>query len=113
SDHRGPFDNSAVARHYHPPGLAGVHGYPQYGPRRAVLPRPFDPVSQKPTPESRGYLPQHMVPDAAGYFVLYVDHVRGMLSLEHYRKEGALDTIIEGREAAEIYISAIDHHLVS
>jgi hypothetical protein len=27
-----------------------------------------------------------------------------MLSLEHYRKEGALDTIIEGREAAEIVI---------
>jgi tetrahydromethanopterin S-methyltransferase subunit A len=48
-----------------------------------------------------------------GYFVLYVDHVWGMLSLEHYRKEGALDTIIEGREAAEIYIPAIDHHLVS
>jgi len=40
-----------VARHRCPPGVAGVRGYPQYDPRRIVWPRPFNPVSQKPTPE--------------------------------------------------------------
>ena len=73
---------------------------PAFAPERVVLPL-------------RGYLPQRMVPDAAGYFVLYVDRIRGMLSLEHYRTDGMLDAVIEGREAAELYISAIDQHLVS
>ena len=73
---------------------------PAFAPERVVSPL-------------RGYLPQRMVPDAAGYVVLYADHVRGVLSLEHYRKDGVLDTVIEGREAAELYIPAIDQHLVS
>jgi hypothetical protein len=52
SDDRCSFPGSAVARHPRPPGVPGVHGYPRYGPRRAVLPRPFSRVSQKPTPVS-------------------------------------------------------------
>lgn len=61
----------------------------------------------------RGYLPQRMVPDPAGYFVLYVDRARGLLSLEHYRQDGMLDSIIEGREAAALYTPAIEKGLVS
>lgn len=61
----------------------------------------------------RGYLPQRMTPDTAGYFVLYADHTRGCLSLEHYRTDGVLDTVIEGNNAAELYIPAIDRQLVS
>jgi tetrahydromethanopterin S-methyltransferase subunit A len=60
-----------------------------------------------------GYLPRHMIPAPEGYFIIYVDHAHGALSLEHYRKDGFFDTVIEGREAAELYTPAIDRGLVS
>ncbi len=64
----------------------------------------------KPIP---GYLPHRMVSDPAGYFVIYADRFRGLLSLEHYRNDGMLDAVIEGRTAAELYTSAIDNGLLS
>ena len=54
-----------------------------------------------------------MVGDPAGYFVVYVDQARGILSLEHYRNDGLLDTVIEGGTAAELYTPAIDRGLIS
>lgn len=60
-----------------------------------------------------GYLPARMVSDPAGYFVIFVDHHRGMLSLEHYRNDGLLDVVIEGASAAELYTPAIDRGLIS
>jgi len=60
-----------------------------------------------------GYLPARMVSDPAGYFVVYVDRARGILSLEHYLNEGVLDMVIEGASAAELYIPAIDRGLIS
>jgi tetrahydromethanopterin S-methyltransferase subunit A len=60
-----------------------------------------------------GYLPSRMVSDPAGYFVVYVDRARGILSLEHYRNDGLLDTVIEGGTAAELYTAAIDRRLLS
>ncbi len=60
-----------------------------------------------------GYLPARMVSDPAGYFVVYVDRARGILSLEHYRNDGLLDTVIEGSAAAELYTPAIDRGLIS
>ena len=60
-----------------------------------------------------GYLPARMVGDPAGYFVIYVDRGRRMLSLEHYLNDGMLDTVIEGASAAELYTPAIDRGLVS
>ncbi len=60
-----------------------------------------------------GYLPSRMVSDSAGYFVVYADHSRGLLSLEHYVNDGVLDAIIEGRTAAELYTPAIDRGLLS
>ncbi|RJR47660.1 MAG: DUF4346 domain-containing protein [Deltaproteobacteria bacterium] len=60
-----------------------------------------------------GYLPARMTPDPAGYFVIYVDRDRGLLSLEHYLNEGVLDAVIEGRTAAELYTPAIDRGLLS
>lgn len=60
-----------------------------------------------------GCLPERMVPDPAGYFVVYVDRRRECLSLEHYRKDGVLDAVIEGRAAAEIYVPAIERTLLS
>jgi len=60
-----------------------------------------------------GYLPKRMLPDPAGYFVLYIDRPRALLSLEHYGKDGVLDVVIDGRSAAELYTAAIDRALVT
>jgi tetrahydromethanopterin S-methyltransferase subunit A len=60
-----------------------------------------------------GYLPARMVSDPAGYFVVYVDRGREILSLEHYLNDGLLDVVIEGDSAAELYTPAIDRGLIS
>jgi tetrahydromethanopterin S-methyltransferase subunit A len=60
-----------------------------------------------------GYVPARMVSDPAGYFVIYVDRDRGLLSLEHYLNDGLLDMVIEGGTAAEVYTPAIDRGLIS
>lgn len=60
-----------------------------------------------------GYLPERMISDPAGYFVLYVDRTHGRLSLEHFGNNGVLDAVIEGRAAAELYTPAIEKGLVS
>ena len=60
-----------------------------------------------------GSIPTRMVSDPAGYFVIFPDGARGMLSLEHYANNGVLTTIIEGRTAAELYMTAIDRNLMS
>lgn len=60
-----------------------------------------------------GYLPPRMVADPEGYFVIYLDRTRRLLSLEHYRNDGVLDAIIQGSSAAELYIPAIDRGMLS
>jgi tetrahydromethanopterin S-methyltransferase subunit A len=72
---------------------------------------PFHPTPLlEPVP---GYLPSRMVSDPAGYFVVYADRSRGLISLEHYRNDGVLDAIIEGKTAAELYTPAIDRGLLA
>jgi tetrahydromethanopterin S-methyltransferase subunit A len=61
----------------------------------------------------KGYLPARMVKDPAGYFVVYVDHHRNILSLEHYDNDGVLDVVIEADQAAGLYIPAIERGLIS
>lgn len=60
-----------------------------------------------------GYLPDRTISDPAGYFVVYVDRGRRLLSLEHYRTDGVLDAVIEGRAAAELYAPAIEKQMVT
>ena len=60
-----------------------------------------------------GSIPLHMVSDPAGYFVIFPDTARRLLSLEHYANTGVLSTIIEGRTAAELYMTAINRNLIS
>lgn len=60
-----------------------------------------------------GYLSQRVIPDPAGYFIIYVDRNRQVLSLEHYQNDGLLDIVIEGKVAAELYYPAIEKGLVS
>lgn len=62
---------------------------------------------------TRGFLPARMVPDPAGYIVVYVDGRRSLLTLEHYQNNGVLDAVVEGRTAGELYSPAIEQGLVS
>lgn len=61
----------------------------------------------------KGYLPKKMTLDPAGYFVIYVDEKRSLIIVEHYSNEGFLDVVIEGREAAELYVPAVEMGLLS
>lgn len=60
-----------------------------------------------------GIVPERMISDPAGYFVIFVDRVRKLLSLEHYENNGVLTTIIEAKSAAHIYMTAIDRRLLT
>lgn len=61
----------------------------------------------------RGYFPERMVSDPAGYFVIYLDRARMLLVLEHYQNNGVLDVVIEAPDAAELYVPAVEERLVS
>ncbi|MDA8065673.1 MAG: DUF4346 domain-containing protein [Thermaerobacter sp.] len=61
----------------------------------------------------QGYEPQRMVPDPAGYFVVFMDRIRRLLTLEHYRNDGVLDAVIEGEKAAQLYWPAVERGLLS
>jgi tetrahydromethanopterin S-methyltransferase subunit A len=60
-----------------------------------------------------GTVPEKMISDPGGYFVIFVDRPRGLLNMEHYENNGVLTTIIEGGTAAEVYMTAIDRALLS
>ena len=60
-----------------------------------------------------GNLPARMVPDPAGYFVVYPDPARKKLVVEHYQNNGRLNKVITGRDPAEITTTAIEHLFVS
>jgi tetrahydromethanopterin S-methyltransferase subunit A len=62
---------------------------------------------------TQGYLPARMVSDPAGYFVVYVDRARQLLSFEHFRNDGVLDAVIEGKTAPELYSPVVEKGLVS
>jgi tetrahydromethanopterin S-methyltransferase subunit A len=54
-----------------------------------------------------------MISEPAGYFVIFIDRPRGLLNVEHYKNNGVLTTIIEGRPAAKVYMTAIERALLS
>ncbi len=87
---------------------AAVRGYAERNPGAA---EPFAPAAT--IAPVAGRLPEKMVSDPAGYFVVFIDRVHNLLSLEHYRNNGVLTTIIEGRSAAEVYMTAIERGLLS
>lgn len=60
-----------------------------------------------------GTVPVKMVSDPAGYFVIFIDRVRGLLNTEHYYNTGVLTTIIEGHSAAEVYMTVIKRGLLT
>lgn len=64
-------------------------------------------------PTVRGRAAARFQPDPAGYFVVFPDCARQRLLLEHYSNDGLLDLVIEGTEAAEFYLAAIERGLVT
>ena len=69
--------------------------------------------SQRIVPRVQGCIPERMVCDPSGYFVVYPDRSRKRLLLEHYQNNGVLDVVVEGTRAAELYMTAIERNLIS
>jgi tetrahydromethanopterin S-methyltransferase subunit A len=57
--------------------------------------------------------PKRLVPDPAGFFVVYPDSARRHLVLEHYTNPGALDCVLEGRTPAALYAEVVARNLIS
>lgn len=54
-----------------------------------------------------------LVSDPAGYLVIYPDHVRHKLVLEHYENSGVLTRMLQGDTPAALYGSVIEAGLIS
>ncbi len=57
--------------------------------------------------------PQRLILDPAGFFVVYPDPPRQRLVLEHYTKDGLLDSVVEGASSKEVWLEAIERKLLS
>ncbi len=69
-----------------------------------------------PAPDDIPVIPAHeptqLVLDPAGFLVVYPDRGRGLV-LEHYRKDGVLDLVIQGATATAVAATAIEQRVVS
>ncbi len=61
----------------------------------------------------RAVEPRRLVPDPAGYFVVYPDRAKHVLLVEHYTNAGVLDTVVEGTTPAAAYATIIEKNLIS
>ena len=57
--------------------------------------------------------PKRLVPDAAGFVVVYPETRRRILIVEHYTKEGVLDCVVEARTPAAISAELIERRLLT
>ncbi len=57
--------------------------------------------------------PRRLVPDPAGFFVVYPERRTRTLFVEHYDSDGALHTVIEGSTPAAVYVEAIARGLLT
>jgi tetrahydromethanopterin S-methyltransferase subunit A len=75
------------------------------------------PFEGAPSPSAIGVLhatqPSRLVPDPAGYVVVYPDARRGRLLVEHFTNAGVLDAVIEGSTPAALYAAVIERGLVT
>ena len=58
-------------------------------------------------------VPQRLIPDPAGFFVVYPDSDHQRLVLEHYTNAGVLDCVLEGRTPAALYSEVVGRSLIS
>jgi tetrahydromethanopterin S-methyltransferase subunit A len=56
---------------------------------------------------------QRLVPDPAGYFVVYPERRTGHLQVEHFTNAGVLTAVIEGDAPAALYAEIIGRGLIS
>jgi tetrahydromethanopterin S-methyltransferase subunit A len=80
---------------------------------RSGPPSPVVSSTSASMPVVRAVEPRRLVPDPAGFFVVYPDAREGALLVEHYANDGALRTIIEGRTPAAIYAEIIARGLIT
>lgn len=57
--------------------------------------------------------PRRLVQDPAGYFVVYPDARRRMLSVEHFTNAGVLTCVLEGKTPAALYSGAVERGLLT
>ncbi len=57
--------------------------------------------------------PRRLVPDPAGYFVVYADARAQRLVVEHYLNTGVLGCVIDGTTPAAVYSEVVARNLVS
>lgn len=57
--------------------------------------------------------PRRLVPDPAGYFVVYPDRRQQKIVVEHYENRGALTIVIEGTSPAAVYAEIVGRDLIS
>ncbi len=69
-------------------------------------------ATQSIKPQS-GYIPDRMISDPNGYFIVFPDRSRQLITLEHYSNEGVLTALVEGKAASEIYHPVIEKQLLS
>ncbi len=72
-----------------------------------------EPVGESPITTVQARYPDRLIPDPAGFFVVYPDFRRGCLVVEHYTVAAVLDCIIEGASPAAIAFEAIKRGLLS
>ena len=64
-------------------------------------------------PVTRADEPRRLVPDPAGYVVVYPDRVRHLLLVEHYTNSGVLDGVVEGPTPSAVYATIIERGFIS
>ena len=74
------------------------------------LAAPFQPPQ---VPRVEATPPERLRLDKAGFFIIIPQPERGVILCEHYQNNGTPNVIIEGRDAATIYYTAIERGLVS
>lgn len=64
-------------------------------------------------PITQAQAPKPLVLDPSGYFVIFPESRKQCIVAEHYHNDGTLSRIIEGRDVASLYMTAIDLGLLS
>lgn len=74
----------------------------------------FDrPLTLKKIDHIEAQLPQRLVLDPSGFFIIYPEKEENRIYLEHYRADGTLNEIIHGEDPISIASTAIERNLIS
>jgi tetrahydromethanopterin S-methyltransferase subunit A len=57
--------------------------------------------------------PRRMIPDPAGFFIVYPDAPRRRLIVEHYTNAAVLDCVLEAATPSALYATAIERKLIT